>query len=360
MKILHNYILKQVIRSTALVFLLVAALQALILSLNELRHLGQGGYGPMQMLVYVLSSLMGASLPFFSAAALMGCLIGMGKLAADGELIGMQAAGISRAFILRAILVSVAGVQLPIFALKEGVALPLQKFAQTYKLKAQKGAAALYHHEGLWVHSGLNFIHIGTLLSHKHLSNLLRYHFNPQDRSKLVSISMAKSAKYQGGKWVVSDVEINLFQQDQIAHQHIIQQIWPIAIDESLLQALHTDPKFARLPSLYRSIQALRANGLYSKPYEFEFWQRLFWPLVTLAMVGLAAPFIFGSARTKPIGHRILVGILMGFLFYTLNEFAGPLALLYQIPPVLAASIPFLICAGFNSYLILGGSHVRK
>ena len=69
-------------------------------------------------------------------------------------------------------------------------------------------------------------------------------------------------------------------------------------------------------------------------------------------MIGLAVPFVFGSLRTKPIGFRILIGVMMGFGFYMLNEFIGPFSLLYQIPPFLAAASPLLLFALLNILLL--------
>ena len=68
-------------------------------------------------------------------------------------------------------------------------------------------------------------------------------------------------------------------------------------------------------------------------------------PLATLVMIGLAVPFIFGSLRTVTMGLRILIGVIIGFSFYTLNEFLGPFSLVYQVSPFWAAAMPVILFA---------------
>lgn len=51
------------------------------------------------------------------------------------------------------------------------------------------------------------------------------------------------------------------------------------------------------------------------------------------------------------MGLRILTGVIIGFAFYMLNQFLGPFAMVYQIPPVIAALMPTVLCVA--AYVIL-------
>jgi lipopolysaccharide export system permease protein len=81
------------------------------------------------------------------------------------------------------------------------------------------------------------------------------------------------------------------------------------------------------------------------------FWHRILQPLATLVMMLLAVPFAFGQLRSTTRSLRLLVGILLGFGFYILNEFFGPISIVYQFPPVLAASLPMLVFAALGIVL---------
>jgi lipopolysaccharide export system permease protein len=49
---------------------------------------------------------------------------------------------------------------------------------------------------------------------------------------------------------------------------------------------------------------------------------------------------------------RVLMGILTGFGFYMANEVFGPVALVYQLPPLLGAVTPSVLFIGVAVYLM--------
>jgi len=60
-------------------------------------------------------------------------------------------------------------------------------------------------------------------------------------------------------------------------------------------------------------------------------------------MINLSVLFVFGALRSVTMGLRILMGVVLGFSFYMFNQLFGPISLVYQFPPVLAAATPILI-----------------
>lgn len=341
MNILRNYILKTVVSTTVLVVLLIAAVEMLVAFLNQLGDMNTQGYGVKQAFVFVLSFLPSLVYPLFPTIALIGCLIGLGKLASQSELIVMQASGVSKAQITLMVMYSTTVMLILVTALGEGLGPRLQHFAEHYQIQAQKKDSSMVQdRQGLWVLNNGNFIHIEKISPNGQLLSILRYQF---DHKKLRLASVAKKGNYQHGRWVFKDVTESVFSPDFIKVKHYATQNWPISLDPDFVGIANINPNQASLPELNRYIRYLQRSGLYSKPYEFEFWKRVLRPLAALVMIGLAIPFIFGPLRTKPMGFRILIGVIIGFSFYTLNEFLGPFSLLYQIPPLLAAAVPLLI-----------------
>jgi lipopolysaccharide export system permease protein len=235
----------------------------------------------------------------------------------------------------------------------EGLNPALEHFANHYKAQAQTGGMIAENRQELWVRDAGNFIHIDRVLPSGKLLSILRYQW---DQDKLTTASYAKEGNYRNGQWVFSDITSSIFSQkmppDQVVTQHSDTQVWPITLDPDFVGIANIDPDQASLPELKRYIHYLGKSGLYTKPYEFQFWKRVLQPLTALVMVGLAIPFIFGSLRSKPMGFRILVGVMIGFGFYTFNEFLGPFSLLYQIPPFLCAVVPLLFFAALDVVLL--------
>ena len=67
-------------------------------------------------------------------------------------------------------------------------------------------------------------------------------------------------------------------------------------------------------------------------------------------MLIMALSFIFGPLRSVTMGARVLMGILTGFAFFIADRVFGPVALIYQLPPVVGALLPsisFTLIAGY-------------
>ncbi len=107
------------------------------------------------------------------------------------------------------------------------------------------------------------------------------------------------------------------------------------------------------IPQLYSYIKYLHYSGLRANKYEFLFWQRVFQPLATLVMILLAIPFIFGPLRTVPMGLRIIAGAVTGLGFYIINQFTGPIAVVYQLSPLVVAIMPTLLVTALGIVLLL-------
>ena len=96
---------------------------------------------------------------------------------------------------------------------------------------------------------------------------------------------------------------------------------------------------------IWRNIWYRKAAGLAVNQFEFSFWQRLFQPLTTVLMICLGIPFIFGSLRTASMGSRVLLGVVVGFCFYIMNHFFGPITMVYRRPRLRVAG-GSVLCPG--------------
>ncbi|WP_010598601.1 LptF/LptG family permease [Rickettsiella massiliensis] len=88
-----------------------------------------------------------------------------------------------------------------------------------------------------------------------------------------------------------------------------------------------------------------------SQNYRLAFWQRLLQPLAIWIMMALAIPFTFTQPRNAATSLRTIMGTLVGFSFYLLNQFFSPVAIVYQWPPILAALLPLFIFMTITLFL---------
>jgi lipopolysaccharide export system permease protein len=95
-----------------------------------------------------------------------------------------------------------------------------------------------------------------------------------------------------------------------------------------------------------------KTNDLSYSAIQLSLWQRLLRPVETLIMIFLAVPFVFGSLRHASMGVRLTVGVVVGFIFYLLTQYVGFLSLVYNVSPIISASLPLLLIILFALFLI--------
>jgi lipopolysaccharide export system permease protein len=120
-------------------------------------------------------------------------------------------------------------------------------------------------------------------------------------------------------------------------------QAWYAELDPSALDVLAVKPHMLAAWDLWRYIDYLKKNGQASISYEVAFWGKLTNPLVTIVMLFLSIPFVFGSLRSVGVGQRIFVGAMLGIVFYLFNRAFAYMAVVYSLPGLFAAFFPLLL-----------------
>lgn len=343
MNILDRYIARNIIVATLLALLVLIGMQSFMLFVAELRDIGVKNYGLLQALIYVPLQLPSSVYAFFPIAGIIGCLMALGRLASNSELIVMRAAGVSIAKITWAVLKTGILMLIVMTLIGEWLAPAAQHKGQMRKTIAMSGGQTLNTMQGTWVRDGNNFIYIHQILPNGKLQNITRYEFAANHH--LILASYAQTGTYQDGQWIFNNVDESSLAKDHISSNHYPQQKWNVTFNPKLLRMATLDSGQLSLPHLYHYIQYLKTTDQASSKTQFAFWQRMFQPIATLIMICLGVPFVFGPLRTVTMGLRILAGIVVGFGFYMLNQFFGPLSMVFQLPPLLAAALPAVLFA---------------
>ena len=194
-------------------------------------------------------------------------------------------------------------------------------------------------------------MHIQHVLPDGRLQGITRYLFD--ENRYLISAGFALTGVFERyavgghGHWLFFNGEQTSFLNKQAARAvhsvhsvHFQQQDWQVTFEPRLLELMRITPSQQTLFNLHANIDDRFENGLSIRQHQFVFWQRVFQPLATLVMICLGIPFIFGPLRSVSAGLRVVVGVIIGFFFYTLNNFFGPFSVVWQLPPMLAAALP--------------------
>ncbi len=90
---------------------------------------------------------------------------------------------------------------------------------------------------------------------------------------------------------------------------------------------------------------------LVSDRKEEAFWSKIVYQVMTLVMVFLSVPFVFGSLRSVGIGQRVFAGSLLGTGFFLLSKILSHMAVVYELNPLFAATFPAFAMLGLAVWL---------
>ena len=336
------YLGKSIIVAILLVLMLLVGLEFIFSLVNELRHVGTGDYNLNMAITFILFSLPSTIAQLFPMAALVGTLLGLSILASRSELIVMRASGWGMGDIIFAVMKLAVVLIFFAWILGEWVAPTTDRFAHHQKALSLSEGKALRTAHGTWMKDGDNFVHIQSIDAKGHLEGITRYEFD--NSQVLKKSSFAQYGDYEQNKWVLHQINETIFEKDKISNNHVNKEHWVSHIDPNILNIVGVkNLDELSLVGLWQTIRYRKGNELDARPYQLAFWQKCLRPLATCVMMFLAIPFIFGPLRSATMGFRMLIGVFVGFAFFTIHELFGPLTLVYQMPPILGACLPTLL-----------------
>ncbi len=343
-KILDRYIAKVVMLATLTITAIVASVMSLILLLQELRNIGSGDYTLDQAIYFVLLKLPNELYHFSPILILLGSIVGLSMLSSYRELAIMRAAGFSVARIIYSVLSAALVLVLAISISGELFAPHLSYKAILHKENARNAGQAVATTAGIWFHVDNNFIHVERIVGRELLEGVTRYQFN--DNHQLQAAYFAKSLALQNNQWQLRNGVKTTFYDNQTKSQTFNIATWDLKFNPNLLNMGLINADEMSLPKLKQFTNYLTQNGLQAGAYEYEFWQRIFQPFISLIMIFLAIPFVLSTLHTATMGWRLMIGILVGFIFFIGNAFLGQLCVVYQLPALFAALLPLILFAG--------------
>lgn len=338
MRILDRYIGRSVGFSTLLVMGVLLTLFAFFAFMDEAGQIGKGNYGTWQAFQYVLLTIPRLAYQLFPICALLGTTLGLGMLASNSELIVMRAAGVS----LSRIIISVMKVGLLFVVLTllvgEGIAPAAERYAQTLRSVAMSDKLILRGQEGLWARDGNSFVNVRDILPGERLGNIFIFERDGSYRMK--KMVRAESATFRNGHWILQNVVSSDIGDPVVTSSRIAESPWETNLSPDLLSVVTVKPNTLSIVGLYQYVNYLNDNGLDADIYEQALWGKVVAPIITAVMVFLSVPFVFGPLRSVGIGHRILVGTLVGVGFYILNQMFAYMGVVFALNPILSALAP--------------------
>jgi lipopolysaccharide export system permease protein len=339
--ILDRYIGRAVASGTLLVLIVLLALAGFINFVSQLENIGTGRYQLPQALTFVLATLPRNAYEMLPVAVLLGALYGLGALAAKSELLVMRAAGMSIRRLAVSVLVAAFGLMLVGAALGELIAPPAQRYAsrlRTFSLNEKLSEAGS---QNAWVKDGSQFINIESQGDRDGLASV--YIFTLDAQHRLASVTRALSGGFGAGDtWSLYDVRESRFQPGAVEATREARAERATSLRSELIELSAVDPDDLSSRRLYSYVGYLRGQGLDTYAYEQAFWSRLANYLSVLLMAALALPFVFGPLRSAGAGQRLMIGMLIGVVYFVAARTLASSGAVFDLPPMLVAALPLI------------------
>ncbi len=346
---LDRYIGRRVLYAMLIVLTILLALFTFLEFIDELANYGRGRYGLYELLRYVVLSLPGRIYELFPPAVLLGGVLGLSGLALGSELTAMRAAGVSLFRIVSSAMKT--GLVFVAISIALGETLVPVSDAAAQRGRAEAMQVGLHREvTGLWLRDHASFVNIGEVLPDSTLLNVNIYGFDAQEQ--LRTQTFAKRARFEDPRWRLEEVSKSHIGPTGIRAQRSASAVWESGITPDVVQIFAVRPESLSTIHLYEYIGHLQRNRQETARYELAFWHKVWLPAATAVMLLLAVPAVFGQFRSSGMGPRVFLAILLGLAFSLLSRGFGYLALLYGLPPVLAASAPILLFLLLALYLL--------
>lgn len=351
MRQLSRHVGRTVFAAIAIALLVLVGLDSVGAIIDQTAKISRN-YHFADVLIYVGTLLPSRIYEYMPFASLIGCLIGLGLLATNSELIVMRAAGISPlrivGFVTRPVLVFI----FLSMVIGEYFSPYLDQLAEGRRGYLLKGESAQDSASGPWNREGNEFMHFNAVFPGGVVYGVTRYRFN--DDREIEEASFASRATYNvtEGHWVEENVSVTRFLQSSTETEKLVTRRWNSELTPGVLSLNILPADSLSIESLHSYIRFLRLQNTDTAGYEVAFWRKVLQPLIILGLVLIGISFVFGPLRDSTMGFRIFIGVVVGVSFRILQDMLGPLSIVFEFPPLMAVLAPVLFCVVVGLYLL--------
>lgn len=338
-RVLDRYVGLAVLRGYVLAMLVLLTVFSFLAFVEELDDLGKGRYRLLDACAFIAATTPRRMLDLVPVTTLLGSLTALGTLASGGELIAMQAAGVSMLRIGWSVLRPAVLLMVAAVAAAQFVAPPLDQASHVRRARLLSDAVALQSEHGFWSRDGLRFLHVRDVAAGDVLGGVEVYEFD--DEQRLRRFIQARRAEIEPGRhWLLVDVRVRELGPDGIVRRDFPSLRWESFLGRAQVDLLALPPATLSFSDLYRYVRYLRRSGQDAGRHELALWQKASMPLAAGAMVLLAIPFTLGLLRRASAGQRLMLGSLVGVGFHLASQIIARLGLLLNLSPAVTALAP--------------------
>ena len=339
MRLIDGYIVRAILGPVAMVTAVVLVLSGLFLFIGQQDDIGDGSYGTIDAVKFVLLNLPEQAWALLPVAALIGSLLGLGSLARGSEITVIRASGISPWRIALSALMAAGIIIVLSVALGEFIAPHLQLAANQNKAFSRLSEVTFGSNSGAWVKDGNRIIRAARQSGELQFGGMTLFELSPDHRLRAIGHADRANASKKSG-WLLSGYTESRFTTDRVLTRPTGELVLESRVSAEFLGLAVSNPNELEVASLYRLIRYYKQNSLDARPYVFAFWSRIARTVGIAFAVLLAVPFVLGSLRSAGAGARTMVGMGLGIALFLLQRLIESGTLVFDLNPAILAWIP--------------------
>lgn len=348
--IFTRYLAGQIYKGTALVLLILVSLSLFFTFVQKVDTVGTGNFGIWEFAQYLIFKIPLMIVDFMPLATLLGSILSMGNMASSSELIAIQSSGLSlKKFIISVIQISLI-LAIVSFIIADFVVPKSETYSKNIRESSMSLQASMLNKKGVWIKDEGNVLYVGQLFPDGNAKDIDIYQLD--SNAGLQVTTTAAKAIMQSEGWVLHQVKQSIISKDGISVEQKDTMVYQGQLSKKLLESLVVSAQLMPTVDLHRYIGFLDDNSLSSNAVKLTFWQKIYSPLTIIVMCLLAIPFVMGSQRDSNTGQRVIIGIVLGLVFFILNRLLIQLGEQFQLYPALNALMPSAVFTLLTAFLI--------
>lgn len=358
MKILHRYILGQLLRNLALSLVGFTFLFLVFDFFDRIDNIvaeNASFWTGLQYFIYKIPLTITLMLP---VAMLVSTMLTIGLLSKNSEITAMRASGAAVMWLARPALVVGFGVSLLALIINETVVpYSTRRVKEIYNIDIrQKDKRGGYSQSDIWWRSKESFFSVGMFDSRTNqmldfsefkLGNNFEIERRiDADRASWLNPYLGWSMRG------VTDYRFNETEVPEISRYPVLPL--PIGDRPEDFYDVKTEPQTMSYRQLRRFIKEQARNGISITGYLADLNGKLAFPFISFIVTLIALPFALKPARSGSLAASFVAGLVIGFAYYAVDSFSIAMGRAEIWPPILAAWMANLLMGFVGLVLALG------
>lgn len=354
MKVLHRYLIREMVLYFTVVLILVLTLFVAIDYLGRMDNFIESGISMFRALEFVLLKTPFMVVMFVPVGVLMAALVVFGVMARRNELVALRGGGVSIYQLFRPVFFFSAVSAVAVFFISETVSpIAMARANQIKKVEIRKTAVLSSTEKNIWIKSEDAILYIRYYEpSQSAVYGVALNEFD--DDFRLVRRIDAEKGVYRQGRWVLSEVlEQRLDEKSgEYSVQHLPERTVALDIVPEDLHRVVKKSEEMSYRELSDYVQKVESEGYDASAYRVDLHAKIAFPFVCLIMGAVGLGIAAGRWTGRSLPGAISMGICAAFVYWILHSFCISLGRGEILPPIVAAWAANFVFALFGAITI--------